>query len=180
MVVLDVNDLQLSVKQVQLTQILQTNERTEAYGLSLTPSEAEMLLDERRKTLKCEQRVELGESILPKLIQTFASSRYIMQSNYCESLIRLQEIFFAYKNEMADELTDEELLNIMQELFETVCAGDLDYLAGTCLEIFAQAVRAGYRGYQQTVGRGEFAQFDIVTRWDESLYLETLRDLIWR
>lgn len=180
MVVLDVNDLQLRVKQVQLAQILQMNERTEAYGLALAPSEAEMLLDERRKTLKCEQRVELGESILPKLIQTFASSRYIMQSNYCESLIRLQEIFFAYKNEMADELTDEELLNIMQELFETVCAGDLDYLAGTCLEIFAQAVRAGYRGYQQTAGRGEFAQFDIVTRWDESLYLETLRDLIWR
>ncbi len=85
-----------------------------------------------------------------------------------------------YKNEMQDEITDEELLNFMKEQFETVCYGDLDYLEGTCLDIFAQAIRAGYRGYQQTQGRGEFEKFDIVPRWDRGLYLETLKELCWR
>ena len=97
-----------------------------------------------------------------------------------ESLTRLQEIFFLYKNETLDEISDEELLNFMKEQFETVCFGDFDYLEGTCLDIFAQAVRAGYRGYQQTGGRGEYAEFDEILRWDRELYLEVLRDLCWK
>ena len=40
---------------------------------------------------------------------------------------------------MLDEISDEELLQFMQEQFDSVCFGDLDYLEGTCLEIFAQA-----------------------------------------
>lgn len=177
---LEKDRLRVLTHQVQLQQLLQTNEQIKAYGLTITPAEAEMLLAERQRTLKDEQRLEWGEMILPKLMQTFAPSCYIMQSNYCESIIRLQEIFFLFKNEMADEMSDDELLNVMQELFETICAGDLDHLAGTCLSIFAQAVRAGYRGYEQNVGKGAFAQFDIVPRWDEELYRETLRELIWR
>lgn len=81
---------------------------------------------------------------------------------------------------MQDEITDDELIQFMREQFETVCYGDLDYLEGTCLDIFAQAVRAGYRGYQKTQGHGEFEKFDIVQRWDKELYLETLRELCWR
>ena len=81
---------------------------------------------------------------------------------------------------MLDEISDEELLNFMKEQFETVCFGDFDYLEGTCLDIFAQAVRAGYRGYQKTGVLGEFASFDELPRWDKELYLETLRDLCWK
>ena len=86
----------------------------------------------------------------------------------------MQEIFYLYKNEMHDEITDEELLSFMKEQFEEVCFGDLQYLEGTCLDIFAQAVRAGYSGFEETGGRGEFAQFDIVERWDRELYLMAL------
>ena len=111
---------------------------------------------------------------------TVCDSSFISQSNYVETLIRLQAIFYLYKNEMQDEITDDELIQFMREQFETVCYGDLDYLEGTCLDIFAQAVRAGYRGYQKTQGHGEFEKFDIVQRWDKELYLETLRELCWR
>lgn len=68
----------------------------------------------------------------------FCDSPYIMQENYCESLIRLQEIFYLYKNEMQDEITDDEPLEFMQEQFETVCYGDFDYLESSCLDIFSQ------------------------------------------
>ena len=81
---------------------------------------------------------------------------------------------------MLDEISDDELLNFMSEQFESVCYGDFDYLEGTCLEIFAQAVRAGYCGYIQSEGKGEFEKFDIVKRWDRELYLETLAELCWR
>ncbi len=166
--------------QMQLTAILDTNAQTKAFGLVLSPLDAQILLAERQNTLQHERRVEFGEGILPKLILTFCRSRYITQDTYVPTLARLQEIFFLYKNEMADEITDDELLGFMQEQFETICCGDLDYLEGTCLDIFAQAVRAGYQSYKDTEGRSSFATLDIVKRWDKELYLETLRDLIWR
>ncbi len=65
----------------------------------------------------------------------------------------------------------------MREQFENVCCGDFGYLEGTCLDIFAQAIRAGYSGYRESGGKGEFEKFDIVRRWDRELYLEALMDL---
>ena len=68
----------------------------------------------------------------------------------------------------------------LREQYEDICFGDLDYLEGTCLDIFAQAIRAGYSGHRATQGREGFEKFDIVKRWDEGLYMETLRELTWR
>lgn len=174
------NWLELLNRQTWLRQIQETNQYTEKYGLTLSEKDTEILLAEKNHTLRSEQRVEFGQSILPQIIYAFCDSSFISGDNYLDTLIRLQEIFYLYKNEMQDEITDEELIHFMREQFETVCYGDLDYLEGTCLDIFAQAIRAGYRGYKKTRGYGEFEKFDIVQRWDEKLYLETLRELCWR
>jgi len=174
------NWLELMHDQMCLKQVQETNQYTAKFGLSLSQEDTEILLAEKNRILKEERRIELGQSILPQIIYTFCDSAYLSQENYRETLVRLQEIFYLYKNEMLDEITDDELLNFMKEQFETVCSGDLNYLEGTCLDIFAQAVRAGYRGYQQTQCHGEFEKFDIVQRWDRELYLETLRELCWR
>ncbi len=168
------------LERTQIQKVMESNQYTEQYGLTLSEQDAEILAQERKSTLIEQKRVEFGESILPRIIYEFCDSAFISQSNYVESLTRLQEIFFLYKNEMLDEISDEELLNFMKEQFETVWFGDFDYLEGTCLDIFAQAVRAGYRGYQKTGGRGEYAEFDEVLRWDRELYLEVLRDLCWK
>lgn len=174
------NWLELMTQQAQVDQILKTVSYTNQFGLTLSQKDAVLLAEERTRTLKQERRIEFGESILPKIIYAFCDSAYINQQDYLETLIELQEIFFLYQNEMQDALTDDELLTFMREQFEKVCFGDLDYLRDTCLNIFAQAVRAGYTGYQKTGGCGEFEAFDIVTRWDKELYLEALRELCWR
>lgn len=171
------NWLEIMNHQMWLKQLQETNQYTEKFGLTLSQEDTEILLIEKNNILKAVRRVEFGQSILPQIIYTFCDSAYITQANYTETLIRLQEIFYLYKNEMQDEITDEELLHFMKEQFETVCYGDFDYLEGTCLEIFAQAIRAGYTGYQQTQGYSEFEKFDIVQRWDMELYLETLKEL---
>lgn len=161
-------------------QLLEVNQKAREFGLSLSEEDVRILAEERQKTLKKERRAEFGESILPRLVSEFCDSAFLTQENYRDTLIRLQEIFFLYKNEMEDEITDDELLHFMREQFDEVCFGDLDYLEGTCLDIFAQAIRAGYRGYTETDGYGEFSKLDIVTRWDRGLYLEALRELAWR
>ena len=98
-----------------------------------------MIVEERANALRTQRRVEFGAGIIPEIIYEFCDSDFIDQSNYAATLIRLQEIFYLYKNEMEDEISDEELLHFMKEQFEEICFGDLDYLEGTCLNIFAQA-----------------------------------------
>lgn len=172
--------MQLKNQEKDCRQLLACNEKTGNFGLMLTPEDARELIIRKNAVLKVHKRVEFSESILPQLIFQFCDSQYINQEDYLEILTRLQDIFFRFKNESEDLLTDEELLNFMYEQFETVCFGDLDYLEGTCLERFATAVRAGYDGYRSTGGRNVYEKFSEEKRWDKELYLEVLKDLCWR
>ena len=167
-------------EQNQLSRVIKTNESTEQFGHCLTEQDAKLILEERKNSLAEQKRIEFGEGIATKIIYEFCDSDYIHQNNYVDTIIRLQEIFYLYKNEMQDEITDDELLHLMNEQFENLCFGDLDYLESTCLANFAEAIRAGYSGYKGSDGYGEYSKFDDVKRWDYELYLETLKELCWR
>lgn len=173
-------DWMMLLQQNQLAKVMKTNEETERFGLALTEQDARLILKERNNVLAEQRRVEFGEGIAAKIIYEFCDSDYIDQNHYVDTIIRLQEIFYLYKNEMQDEITDDELLHLMKEQFEQLCFGDLDYLEGTCLAQFSQAVRAGYDGYKGYDGYGEYSKFDDRKRWDYELYLEALKDLCWR
>lgn len=166
-------------KKEELAVIISINEKTEKFGLALSEAEATELMVSRDKSLKKYQRVELGGGLLEKIIFTFCDSDYVDQNNYLETLERLQDIFYEFKNESADLLTDDELLTFMKEQFDGVCYGDLEYLEGSCLPAFAEAIRAGYRGYEKSGGKGEFEKFDVVPRWDSEMYYEILKELFW-
>ena len=112
----------------QLSKVMGTNEITKRYGLALSEQEAQLILEEQKGALKKYQRAEFGTGITSKIIYEFCDSSYIDQNSYVDTIIRLQEIFYQYKNEMLDEITDDELLHLMKEQFELICYGDLDYL----------------------------------------------------
>lgn len=164
----------------EMVRILSCNEKTRKFGLSLTEEETGLLLENRHNALKEQRRVEFGEGILPKLIETFCDSQYISQEEYVSILSELQEVFYLFKNESQDQLTDDELLNFMREQFEGVCFGSVEYLSGTCLERFARAVRGGYRGYCGTDGRGQYhnGRLSEEKRWDSDLFWEIWKELI--
>lgn len=164
----------------QLSKVVKTNEAAIQYGLSLTEQDAKLILEERKNSLIEQNRIEFGEGITAKIIYEFCDSSYIHQGNYVDTIIRLQDIFYLYKNEMQDEIADDELLHLMKEMYEYICCGDLDYLESTCLENYAEKVREGYKGYREADGYGEYSKFDDVKRWDYDLYLETLKDMCWR
>lgn len=167
-------------QETQLAEVIETNRLTGQFGLVLSEQDAKLILEERRNTLREQKRVEFGSGMTVRIIEAFCDSDFINQDNYVELIIRLQEIFYLYKNEMMDEISDDELLHFMREQFDQTCFGDPDYLEGTCLNIFSQAIRAGYQGHKASQGYGEYAAFDEVARWDHELYLETLRELCWR
>ncbi len=164
----------------EISVILETNEYTARFGLELSKEDAQMIVSSRKTVLRQLGRVEFGKSVTDAVIKEFCDSQYIDQNNYTETVIRLQEIFFTFKNETMDQLSDDELLHFMREQFDGVCSGDLDYLEETVLPTFAQAVRNGYDGYKATDGYGEYEKFDEVKRWDPELYQEVLRDLTWK
>lgn len=176
---MDKNWMVLLQQENQLTEVIQTNKVTQNFGLVLTEQDSELILKERSNALREQRRVEFGAGITSKIIYEFCDSDFIHQDNYVDTIIRLHDIFYLYKNEMQDEITDDELLHLMKEQFENLCYGDLDYLETTCLSNFAQAVRAGYDGYKGSDGYGEFSKFDEIKRWDHELYLEVLRELCW-
>lgn len=133
----------LNQSETSLQQIVSCNEYTKKFGIVISKEDALQLMEERKEVLQENGRIEFGESILPKLIYAFCDSPYLYQDNYMNMISRLQEIFYLYKNESLDEVSDDELIELMKEHFDGDCQGSLDFLEETCLESFARSVREG-------------------------------------
>ncbi|MDF2543762.1 MAG: hypothetical protein K0S47_3480 [Herbinix sp.] len=171
----------------QLETVLECNKKTEKFGLVLSEDEVTNLMVGRKSSLSENQRVEFGEGVLPRIIDLFCDSQFINQENYADTLSELQEIFYLYKNETQDELTDAELLEFMKKQYEEICFGDLDYLKNTCLERFGRSVRSGYQSQMQSRLRDEYSLRDTEneynklseeTRWEYEVYRMKLHDLL--
>lgn len=146
------NVMQHLSEQNQMNLLRKTNAYAEQYGLSLADEDIRELIIRRRERLCEQQRVEFGGGILDKLIFAFCDSDYIYQENYAETIMRLQDIFYLYKNESMDEWTDDELIQIMRETFDGESKGSLEYLEETFLKQFARSTRANTRKF---IGRYE-------------------------
>lgn len=120
-------------KQIEIVNIKRCNEITSKYGLVLSDNQISKIIERRKEILKGTGRVELREGIIDKLIKEFCDSPYINQENYAETLYELIEIFYEYKNETMDLITDDELINFMKKSFDGICQGDLEYLSGTVM-----------------------------------------------
>lgn len=120
-------------KQIEIANIKKCNEYTKKYGLILSDNQINNLLERRKETLKDTGRIEFREGIIDKLIKKFCDSPYINQESYAETLYELIEIFYEYKNETIDLITDDELIEFMKKAFDGICQGDLEYLSGTVM-----------------------------------------------
>lgn len=135
------NWMQGLLQKNQMAKVLEMNDKIDQFGLVLSEEDAAMLVQSRSDVLKEQQRVEFGEGILPRLILNFCDSPYIYQGNFAETIERLQEIFYMYKNESMDEISDDELLEYMRDCFDGECEGSLEYLEDTVMEAFARDAR---------------------------------------
>lgn len=120
-------------KQIEIANIKKCNEYTSKHGLILSDNQINNLLERRKDILRETGRIELRGGIIDKLIKAFCDSPYINQENYEEILYELIEIFYKYKNETMDLMTDDELIEFMKKSFDGVCQGDLEYLSGTVM-----------------------------------------------
>lgn len=153
------NNFYLSIlnnrKQEEISKIIKCNEYTNQYGLTITEEQVKNIVERRFEALKETGRLEFGEWVINKIIIEFCDSPYISQENYGETLYELIDIFYYYKNETKDLITDDELLKFMRKYFNGIAQGSLDYLAGTILDRMADNILNG-RPMDYMVDREKF------------------------
>lgn len=130
-------------KQIEIANIKKCNEYTSKYGLVLSDDEINNILERRKEVLKSTERIELREGIIDNLIKEFCNSQYITKENYVATLYELIDIFYEYKNETMDLITDDELIKFMKKSFDGVAGGDLDYLSGTIMYQMRESLLKG-------------------------------------
>lgn len=138
-----IQSLFIARRKEDIKSIIKCNEFSKKYGVVLTEKDVNELLERRKENLIEEERVEFKGGILPKIIYEFCDSPYIYQDNYVETLEGLQTIFYMFKNECLDELSDDELLSLMKKYFDGECEGSLEYLEGTFLDSYCRNIRKG-------------------------------------
>jgi hypothetical protein len=132
-------------KKQAIIELKACNEITIKYGVVLSDQDIIELVQSRFKSLEDTGRIEFSEGILKKIVEVFCDSPYIMQQNYKDTLMELQESFYFFKNESMDQITDDELIEFMKRHFDGKCQGSLEYLSGTTLEELCRNTRYGYQ-----------------------------------
>ena len=119
------------------------NRVSEPFGLALTENALAELLRRQRESLREAGRVEFGEGALAKLVSAFCDSPYLSASDYAETLGELLELFYLFKSECRELLSDDELTGAMRLLFDGVSHGSTEYLAGVDWETMVRIGRTG-------------------------------------
>lgn len=126
-----------------VNEIMAINEATRQFGLTLTPKQAVDLVETRTLALQQTGRIEIGGGMIDKMITAFANSSFLTSYNYAETLNDLVELFYYFKNETLDQVSDDDLIQFMNKAFNGVCQGSLELLAGRELVRMAHNIRFG-------------------------------------
>lgn len=132
------------IQKQAVAEIVSCNNLTMKFGLILSHQDAIDLVETRTHSLMSNGRIEFGGGVIDKIIREFCDSPYISMHNYVETLHELIEIFYTYKNEALDLISDDELISFMGKAFNGVCQGSLELLSGRELYKMARNLRYGY------------------------------------
>ena len=113
-----------------MQEIVKCNDFTAKFGLTLSHADAVELVQTRTLALRNNGRIEFKGGVINRIIQAFSDSPYISMDNYVETLHELIELFYSYKNETLDLISDIDLIEFMKTKFNGQCQGSLELLSG--------------------------------------------------
>ena len=123
----------------QENEILNLNEESQIYGLTLNKEEVKEIINSRDNTLKNYGRIELDIGVTKMIIENLYKSQYTDKDDYVYLINDLHEIFYYLKNETLDKISDVEIIEIIDEFYNN-CSGRIDILQEKCEE-FAKSYR---------------------------------------
>ena len=127
---------------LQITQeneILDLNEKSQIYGLTLNKEDVKEIINSRDNTLKSYGRIELDIGITKMIIENLYKSQYTDKDDYVYAINDLHEVFYYLKNETLDQISDIEIIEIIDEVYNN-CSGRIDIVQEKCQE-FAKSYR---------------------------------------
>lgn len=129
------------LKEIERNELLETNEESKEYGLTLSESDVKDIITSRNYTLKGYGRIELDIKTTKQLIENIYKSQFTNINDYLETINDMQEIFYYLKNETDDKICDDEIIELLDELYEKF-SGNLDNVRGKADE-FAKKFKFG-------------------------------------
>ena len=151
--------------------ILALNDVSREYGLVLTAEDAKELSEIRERSLKDNERLEIGLGAMEGIIRRFSKSSFINQENYAYVIAEVTDLFYYIKTETDDRISDNELLDELYLRFEQRCRGSVDLLLGREGEILIRKINAG-ENYEKWFGASDNADTsrdtDVNARRDDS------------
>ncbi|HWQ71163.1 MAG TPA: DUF6323 family protein [Desulfitobacteriaceae bacterium] len=120
------------------------NDFTAQFGLILSRRDVVELVETRSLALTNNGRIEFEGGVMEKIIRQFCDSPHLSMNNYAETLHDLIEMFYYYKNETLDLISDDDLIKFMKKSYDGICQGSLELLSGRELARMARNVRFGY------------------------------------
>lgn len=111
------SSMNLDLDSVQKNEILNLNNESQNYGLDLTKEDVEEIINSRNDTLKYYGRIELDISVTKHIIENLYTSQYTDKDDYVELINDIQDIFYYLKNETLDEISDIEIIEIIDKFY---------------------------------------------------------------
>lgn len=112
------SSLNNSMINIQKNEILNLNERSQEYGLILTPDDVDNIVKSRNHTLNSYGRIDLNMDVTKEIMEILYKSQFTDKDDYVEMINDLVEIFYFLKNETLDEISDKEIIEIIGEFYE--------------------------------------------------------------
>ncbi|MGO0881245.1 DUF6323 family protein [Clostridioides difficile] len=130
-----------NLKEIERNELLETNKESKYYGLVLSKADVKDIITSRNDTLKGYGRIELDIKVTKQLIENIYTSQFTNMDDYLETINDMQEIFYYLKNETDDKICDDEIIEILDELYEKFM-GNMDNVRGEAEE-FAKKFKFG-------------------------------------
>ena len=133
------SSLNSNLEVIQEQELLELNQNSSAYGLTLNKEDIKEIINSRNNTLKSYGRIELDINVTKSIIENLYKSQYTDRDNYVELINDLEEVFYYLKNETLDQISDIEIIEIIDEIYNN-CSGRIDIVQEKCEE-FAKSYR---------------------------------------
>ena len=133
------SSLNSNLEVIQEQELLELNENSRSYGLTLNKEDIKEIINSRNNTLKSYGRIELDINVTKSIIENLYKSQYTDRDDYVELINDLQEVFYYLKNETLDQISDIEIIEIIDEIYNN-CSGGIDIVQEKCEE-FAKSYR---------------------------------------
>lgn len=112
--------------------LLNTNTKSEKYGLKLSNQDVQDLLESRERVLKDYERTETSADALKNIIEYFCESSYLQQDEYTETIADIQTLYYHLLNDQ-EGVPDAAIIEVLKRLYDNECKGSIILLKDALL-----------------------------------------------